>query len=145
MRKGNRSRLDREEPMLNLTPLIDVVFVVLITFIIIAPLLERETISLAEVSGASLSSSSVVERSPIAIYVDAEDRIRLCDDRYLTLCELESALRESHATYPMAIPQLFQDQNARFGTYQSVKNSAERAGFSAIELVLTPASSHRNG
>lgn len=43
-----------EEPAVNLTPLIDVVFVILIGFIIIAPLLEIDRIDLAEASTVKL-------------------------------------------------------------------------------------------
>jgi len=35
------------EPTINITPLIDVVFVILIAFIIVAPLLEKEQVELS--------------------------------------------------------------------------------------------------
>ena len=45
---------DDEEPLINLTPLIDVVFVVLIMFIVIAPMLEVERVELASAGESAL-------------------------------------------------------------------------------------------
>jgi biopolymer transport protein ExbD len=41
------SNAESDEPLINLTPLIDVVFVVLIIFILIAPMLEIDRVKLA--------------------------------------------------------------------------------------------------
>ena len=41
--------------------------------------------------------------------------------------------------FPEARPQVFHDKKAEFGTYQAVKNAAEEAGFSHIDIILKPA------
>ena len=50
-----------EEPEVNLTPLIDIVFVILIVFIVIAPLLQIEQVQLADAS--STNEAATVSRS----------------------------------------------------------------------------------
>jgi len=64
------------EPTLNLTPLIDVVFVILIMFIVIAPLLELDRVQLAEGHAAMTpGTSSVQEGSPITIHVRQDNTL----------------------------------------------------------------------
>lgn len=67
MRRKFRSLPDDdsvEEPLINLTPLIDVVFVVLITFMLIAPVLDIDSVDLATSGGTEK------KRSPNRTYLD---------------------------------------------------------------------------
>ncbi len=128
-----------EEPTVNLTPLIDVVFVILIMFIVIAPLLELDRVELADAPKAGkVASSSVQETSPIAIHVQENNAI-LFNNQKVTPQELVPLLKEAKLKHPSARPQIFHDKKAHFGTYQSVKNAAEEAGFSHIDIILKPA------
>jgi biopolymer transport protein ExbD len=131
-----RQTLDDGEPLVNLTPLIDVVFVILIAFIVIAPLLERELVELAEASTAA-QGESVATSSPISIHVSNDDIISL-NGQHIAEADLIGALMQAKAVHPEISPQLFHDKNGRFGTYQRVKNAAQMAGFSTIEVVLEP-------
>ncbi len=125
-----------EDPQLNLTPLIDVVLVVLIIFIIIAPMLELDEVQLA---GANPQAADVatVQESPISIHVH-EDNTVWFNKRPVTTDQLVLLLRAAHQRYPNTRPQLFHDRRAQFGTYQSVKNAVEIAGFNEIDVVLRP-------
>lgn len=128
-----------EEPTVNLTPLIDVVFVILIMFIIIAPLMELDNVELAE--GPSLplqGSQSVQEHSPISIYVSQDNSIKF-NNQAVNLTQLPDLLKEAKINFPNAKPQIFHDRRAHFGTYQVVKNAAESAGFTHMEIILKPA------
>lgn len=128
-----------EEPTVNLTPLIDVVFVILITFIVVAPLLELDRIELADASFAAPDKMvSVQESSPISIYV-REDNAVIVDGHSVTYSELVGYLRQAKKRYPEARPQVFHDKKAHFGTYQSVKNAVEAAGFQQMDIILKPA------
>lgn len=128
-----------EEPTVNLTPLIDVVFVILIMFIVIAPLLELDRIELADgASGAATESISVQETSPIAIHVKQDNTI-LFNVQPVTVKELVFLLKEAKIKHPHVRPQIFHDKKAHFGTYQTVKNAAEEAGYSHIDIILKPA------
>lgn len=124
------------EPTVNLTPLIDVVFVVLIIFIVIAPLLELDQIVLADSSReAGKACLSMEDCGPVSIQVKADNGIWLNGSK-VSLPELEQQLKLSKQNFPTATPQLFHDRSAHFGTYQSIKNAAEKAGFKQMDIVL---------
>lgn len=137
MRRKLKIREAIEEPTVNLTPLIDVVFVILIMFILIAPLLELDKVELAGASGSN-ESTSVQESSPIAIHVRKDNTIWY-NKQMVNINQLTPLLVEAKKRYPQAKPQLFHDKNAQFGIYQSVKNAAESAGFNQLDVVLKPA------
>lgn len=127
-----------EEPTVNLTPLIDVVFVILIMFIVIAPLLELDKIELAEGPSSPLhATQSVQENSPISIHVFQDNTIKF-NDRTVALTQLPLLLKQAREQYPKATPQVFHDRQAHFGTYQAVKNAVEEAGFPHMEIILKP-------
>ncbi len=136
---GSMNRTAIEEPMMNLTPLIDVVFVILIMFIVVAPILELDRIDLAGHAPSSHDTSvSVQEMSPIAIYVRQNNTI-MVEGRQIEIDELKSYLKTAKTRYPTARLQLFHDKKALFGTYQAVKNTAEAAGFQQLDIILKPA------
>lgn len=127
-----------EEPTVNLTPLIDVVFVILIMFIVIAPLLELDKVELADASSAPLEGTTAVqESSPISIHVRKDNTIWF-NQKLVSSDQLSLLLKEAKRRYPKARPQLYHDRKAHFGTYQSVKNATEEAGFTQLDVVLKP-------
>jgi len=123
-----------DENLINLTPLIDVVFVVLISFILIAPLLEVDHINLAE---RSPKSDKNIEKTNIVLKVK-EDNSILINNRLVTLLELKDILKEKRRLNPNQIPQLYHDKKASFGSYQSIKNLVELSGFEKLDVVLQP-------
>jgi biopolymer transport protein ExbD len=141
MRKMRLSGLreeSSEENAINLTPLIDVVFIVLIMFIIIAPMLELDRIQLASAPQRNNNEMAVVqEDSPVAIHVHEDNSIWF-QQRRVTEKELVQILIQAKRSYPQKIPQLFHDKKAQFGTYQTVKNAVETAGFEQLDIILQP-------
>lgn len=127
-----------EEPTVNLTPLIDVVFVILIGFIIIAPLLELDRVNLADAAKTPSFEPKSVQEGPIAIHVLQDNSIWYKKQK-MTLNQLKSELISDRKKYPKAIPQLFHDKKGYFGTYQDVKNGLEEAGFEQVDVILRPA------
>jgi biopolymer transport protein ExbD len=133
-----RRHIDISEPTINLTPLIDVVFVVLIAFILVAPLLDRDQVELA--GGGSLPSHvplSMKDASPIQIHVRADNTILFLGTK-TSLDELPHKLTLAKRNFPQAKPQVFHDRKAHFGTYQAIKNCLEQVGFDEMDIVLTP-------
>ncbi len=126
-----------EEPLINLTPLIDVVFVVLISFMIIAPVLNIDSVDLASSGPSSQKESPKMDSSQIALSVRADNSIWL-QGKSISLTQLERELKGFKQRYPKAIPQLAQDSKAHFGTYQAVKNALEAAGFEQMDVILKP-------
>jgi biopolymer transport protein ExbD len=131
-------RVPIEEPHVNLTPLIDVVFVLLIGFIVIAPLLQIDQVELAEASSSvSEHNRAAQTSSPIAIHVHQDNSI-WWDKSAVTVAQLFQLLKEAKNQYPSAVPQLFHDKQGFFGTYQDVKNALEAAGFERVDVILQP-------
>jgi biopolymer transport protein ExbD len=141
MRRKNArggAREEAEEASVNLTPLIDVVFVVLIMFIIIAPMLEVDKIQLAGASQRDDKEMVVVqESSPITLRVHADNTIDF-NSKPVALKDLLPLLVEAKKKNPNKTPQLYHDKKAHFGTYQSVKNALESAGFEQLDVILQP-------
>ncbi|MFZ4099120.1 MAG: ExbD/TolR family protein [Chlamydiia bacterium] len=125
-----------DEPPMHLTPLIDVVFVVLIAFIVIAPMLETEHIDLAS-SHPHLTKPKAEVQELLQIRVLADDSIWYRGER-VTSSQLEQLLRAAKRQHPKGCPVLLQDRKATFGTYQAVKQSCEIAGYSSLDVVLQP-------
>lgn len=129
-----------DEGAVNLTPLIDVVFVVLILFILIAPLLEIDRIALAPAAQVKKDElPPIQENAPIKIHVYADNSIWL-NGTPISEKDLFSTLKQVKLLSPTAIPQIYHDREAYFGTYQVVKNSIEAAGFEEMDVILKPSS-----
>jgi biopolymer transport protein ExbD len=130
--------VDAEEPPLNLTPLIDVVFVVLIIFILVAPMLEVDKVQLA--SGPARQNTEAPNQSPLSLHVQENDTIWMGSFQVLPE-NLPHLLMQEKQKHPNAPLQLFHDKKATFGTYQLIKNAAENAGFEELDVILKPGSS----
>lgn len=140
MRRNRLSTLSEthEELQINLTPLIDVVFVVLIAFVVIAPMLELDHVQLAPgIAKENRDLSSLQEPSSLSIHVHEDNTIWL-NKKLVSSQELEKILKQAHLRTPNCIPQLFHDKKAHFGTYQTVKNAVEIAGFEQMDVILQP-------
>jgi len=124
-----------EESLINLTPLIDVVFVVLIMFILVAPLLDIDRIALAE-GPQKAEKINLREKPQIKLSVDSQDRIHL-NGTLVSAKDLKRTLIRLHEAHPDETPKLFQDKKAHFGVYQTVKNAVEASGFAELDVVLS--------
>lgn len=127
-----------DDANVNLTPLIDVVFVVLIMFILVAPLVEIDRIHLAGAGDEKKADmTSFHENGEIKIHVYKDNTIWL-NGVPIELIDLTKELTQLHHINPTISPQIFHDREAFFGTYQSVKNAAEAAGFESLDVILKP-------
>ena len=123
------------EELINLTPLIDVLFVVLIMFILIAPILDLDRIQLADKGAKSDEISTVSNNRPLKIFVHDDQTIWL-GKHLLTLDALAATLIELKKVHPQEIPELYCDEKASFGIYQKIKNAVEDAGFEELDVIL---------
>lgn len=138
IRSPQSSSSDEGESLINLTPLIDVVFVVLIMFIIVAPLLELDHVELASHTvQENKKMATTQEGSPLVIHVHRDNTI-LLNSKKVDPRELAILLRQAHQRTPNRIPQIFHDKKAYFETYQAVKDAVETAGFREMDVILKP-------
>jgi biopolymer transport protein ExbD len=126
-----------EEPLVNLTPLIDVVFVVLISFMLISPILEIESVDLATGGKEKKRDAMAPESSPLTVVVQKDNSLWM-QGQPISIEQLEKTLLEQKRLFPGKIPQVIHDKAASFGTYQLVKNVFEKCGFEQIDIVLKP-------
>ncbi|MDR2540098.1 MAG: biopolymer transporter ExbD [Chlamydiales bacterium] len=134
-RQCSYQEISSEENLVNLTPLIDVVFVVLILFILIAPMVEADRVQLSSFS--SELTYPVHENAVATIYVHEDNSIWLNQLRVpeSQLIHYLKDLYQKQGNIPL---QLFHDKRAQFGIYQSVKNAAELAGFEQLDVIVKP-------
>ncbi len=140
-RRGIRhKRIQQEDqPAVNLTPLVDVVFSILIMFIVIAPMLNLDQVDLAAGPSESMDADiSLRESGPIAIHVHKDNTIWV-NKKLIDSLHLPELLKREKQRNPEATPRLFHDRRAQFGTYQTVKNALEAAGFKQLDVILKPA------
>ncbi|EPP36188.1 hypothetical protein BOKEGFJH_00731 [Chlamydia avium] len=123
-----------EESNVNLTPLIDIVFVILMAFMITMPLIRLDSITLAP-GTEKHEALEKDETSTTVIKVFADCTISL-NDQILSLRELKTQLTLLHQQYPQRIPLLLQDGNTPFKVYQEVKAIVESAGFHELHIAL---------
>ncbi len=137
MRRRRSEPIEHEEASINLTPLIDVVFVVLIIFILIAPMLELDRVELASGAATPNKQAATSENSSLTIHVHPDNTIWF-HGRCVSTDQLTDILKAARKQGNHRVPQLFQDKRACFGTYQNVKNAVEMAGFEQIDVILKP-------
>jgi biopolymer transport protein ExbD len=125
-----------DDGLINLTPLIDVVFVVLICFILIAPMLEMDRINLASGSDKK-EEKSALSQAKVSLTLKEDNTIWIGKDA-VALSNLFSELEKLRKRYPGESLKLFPDKKAHFGIYQEIKNIAEAAGFEEMDVVLIP-------
>lgn len=130
--------MDTEEPLINLTPLIDVVFVVLITFIILAPILNVDSIELAKGNEKTDTNNRETDDSAHVSITVKEDSSIWVDGRSIALSDLSFWLQKKHQAHPQSHPRLLHDRRAAFGTYQEIKNRVEACGFEELDVILLP-------
>lgn len=136
MRKRTISFQDADDGgLINLTPLLDVLFVILILFILIAPLLDLERVELAPGGEKCMELTTLDSQRPIKIYIHNDNTISI-GSHTLPFERLGPTLVELHKIHPSEIPEVFPDQKASFGTYQQVKNLIETAGFQEMDIIL---------
>ena len=123
-----------EQELINLTPLLDVLFVVLILFMLAAPLLQIDKVELAQSGPESKNLSS--STSPLLnILVTKENHI-LIGHKEVPHHLLVPLLKALKTRYPTDVPTVFHDEKATFGTYQTLKNALEEAGFHEMEIAV---------
>lgn len=136
MRRLPNPRVEESGPEINITSLIDVVFVVLIGFILIAPLLEMDRIQLAD-AGSDAHEVDARTISPLQIAVRKDNTIYF-NKKEVQLEELRELLAAEKLAHPDEKPKLIQDKQAYFGTYQDIKNLLASLGYDEMELILNP-------
>ncbi|MFS0738319.1 protein TolR [Sphingomonas sp. 1P06PA] len=137
---SGRSGNGRRAPMadINVTPLVDVMLVLLIIFMITAPLLTAGVpVNLPDSKAGALDQ----EREPVDIAIDDQGRIFIGEDQ-VAEAALGSRLAEIAASRPSGEPRqvlLRADTGLDYGRVMRVMGELNRAGLNRVALVTVGA------
>lgn len=124
------------EPDINITPLVDVVLVLLIIFMVIAPELEHgERVELPTVVKPDENSSSKLD--PITVTVTARGNVFLEKEAMPTLQTLESKLQQIRAAEADRRVVLKGDASVHYVKMRDTFAACQRAGFKGIALSVS--------
>jgi biopolymer transport protein TolR len=128
-RKGAR----RAQPMadINVTPLVDVMMVLLVVFMVTAPLL---TVSVPVDLPKTQAQSIRQDKEPLVISIDANSRVFL-QENAIELTGLVDKLRAITGNNPDARIFVRGDQSVAYGKIMEVMGTVSAAGFSKVALV----------
>lgn len=136
---GRRSRGRAPMSEINVTPFVDVMLVLLIIFMITAPLLVTGVpVDLPESRANALEQ----DQEPVQISIDQEGRIYL-DDEEMSRNALATRLNEIAANQSAEDPQqimLRGDKTLDYGLIMGVMGELNRAGLNRVSLVTTGSS-----
>mgnify|MGYP002776155865 FL=1 len=130
---GRLERSAGSQPMsdINMTPLIDVMLVLVVIFIITAPLLVSSVrVDLPRTAAAQPDRAA----TSVVVVIDAAGQIYV-KDQLVTLPELNRRLALLRQAEPGAELQLRADQRVPYGRIVEVMDAAQQAGLSRIGFV----------
>jgi len=137
-RNGGQARTQTALADINITPLVDVVLVLLIIFMITAPVLQ----SGIDVSVPHTRSVNQLTEERIVVTIDKNQNVFLQAggaDRPINLSDLTANLRSSGRGDPAKrIIYLRADEKVPFGAFASVMDAVKRAGITNISIVTQP-------
>jgi biopolymer transport protein TolR len=118
-------------PTINITPLVDVVLVLLIIFMVVAPsLTEGAQIELPQVAAADPKPKDI---DPIEVGI-AEDGTILVEDKQVTADQLRPELQKLHAANQTRMLLLKSDHRAKYKKMRETFAMVQDIGFKGILL-----------
>ena len=120
---------------INMIPFIDVVLVLLIIFMISAPLMYRGI----DINLPKSSVNTIKQEQRIVIVVDREQRIHI-DNNPVTLSRLEQVLLQKKETGSDTTVYLKADKEVPYGTIIEVMDTIKRIGIDKLGMVTEPLS-----
>jgi biopolymer transport protein ExbD/biopolymer transport protein TolR len=118
---------------INITPLVDVVLVLLIIFMISVPVLQ----SGIEVSVPKTRTVREITEQRLVVTIDRDQRVFL-GDQPVNIHELAQKLRRPGADDAKKVIYLRADERVPFGAFASVMDAVKQAGITNISIVTQP-------
>ena len=128
---GGNTRTSLAE--INITPLVDVVLVLLVIFMITAPVLQ----SGIEVSVPKTRTVREITEQRVVLTIDRDGGIFLGDSP-VNIHELPQRLHQSNADPSKQVIYLRADERVTFGIFASVMDTVKQAGITNISIVTQP-------
>ena len=121
---------EAEEGNVDITPMLDVVFIMLIFFIVTATFIKESGI---DVDKPEAATAIVEEKASILITIDQKDKIWI-DRRQVDIRSVRSIIERLHAENPKGSVVIQADKESRNETLVQVMDASRRAGVYEIAL-----------
>ena len=131
---SGRTRTSLSE--INITPLVDVVLVLLIIFMVTAPVLQ----SGIEVSVPKTRTVRAITQQRLVVTIDRHQNVFL-GDKPVNLAQLPALLHNSNEDPAHQIIYLRADERVPFGAFASVMDAVKQAGITNVSIVTQPITS----
>ena len=118
---------------INITPLVDVVLVLLIIFMISVPVLQ----SGIEVAVPKTRTVKEITEQRLVVTIDRDQRVFL-GDQPVNIHDLSRKLRQPGADDAKKVIYLRADERVPFGAFASVMDAVKQAGITNISIVTQP-------
>lgn len=130
MRRFINTQTQDAEASVDITPMLDVVFIMLIFFIVTATFVKLSGI---EVNSPKASTSVVQDKANILIAIDANDKVWI-NRREVDLRALRPNIERLHAENPKGTVVIQADKMSRNNTLVKVMDASRKAGVYDIAL-----------
>ncbi len=121
---------EQDDTNVDITPMLDVVFIMLIFFIVTATFVKESGI---EVNKPEAATAVVEEKANILITIDGKDKIWI-DRRQVDIRSVRSIIERLHAENPEGSVVIQADAESRNDTLVQVMDASRRAGVFDIAL-----------
>ena len=130
MRRNNQAAAAEDEAQIDLTPMLDVVFIMLIFFIVTASFIKEAGI---EVNRPEASTSQPKENVNILVAVNANNEIWM-DKRRIDVRAVRANIERLHAENPKGAVVIQADNKSNTETVAAVLDAAREAGVFDVSL-----------
>jgi biopolymer transport protein TolR len=118
---------------INITPLVDVVLVLLVIFMITAPVLQ----SGIEVAVPKTKTVKEITEQRVVLTIDRDQQVFL-GDKAVNLHQLPQILRQSVTDPTKKVIYLRADERVPFGAFATLMDAVKQAGITNISIVTQP-------
>ena len=129
-RPFGRGRSEEETEEINLTPMLDVVFIMLIFFIVTTSFVKESGL---DVSRPEAATAERKERGNILVAISQNDQVWI-DRRQVDVRAIRANIERLHAENPQGSVVIQADENSRTGLLVQVMDAARLAGVENVSL-----------
>ena len=129
-RSRRRRAHEAEESEINVTPMLDVVFIMLIFFIVTSSFVKESGIDINRPDAATAERK---ERGNILVAISENNEIWI-DRRRVDLRAVRANIERLHAEYPQGAVVIQADENSKNGILVEVMDAARLAGVSNVSI-----------
>ena len=134
---NTRGRTQTALAEINITPLVDVVLVLLLIFMLTAPVLQ----SGVEVAVPHTRSVNQLTEERMVVTIDKEQNVFL-QDKPINVNDRPRRLKQSVTDPAKRIIYLRADERVPFGAFATVMDAVKQSGIGSVSIVTQPVESH---